>query len=329
MSNTPTVLMGTPGPCLKLQYTPQFLGENAVSWVVPLGEATMNLALSQETKEPLKEFLNLLGDAAKDILSGIPKIGQGVKIAINIIKLLGIEVGLKYLYMKSWAGSKPSRTSLKLNFSIGNKKEWNSKKEVYEPMLEIMSCTAPAGNGFLIESPIPSTLSVFLNYGAAVLEGIIEVGQKIGNAVSDIFSGRAVNVSDTELINPSNSLLIQDKLWAFEFGYWDGREFKSYFTLNNCIVTESNIVFAKEVQKIDNDYYPISGSITLGITSQGIITKEDMQFESKHDISPEPISTQPISTQREEEVDGRTRASRNPPATSSGEAEVNGRARNF
>ena len=301
---TDQIYMPTSGPCVRVQSL-----HNQKSWIVPYTEDVAFTA-AQSTRTPIKELITNLQAMAQDATSwlGGSDLGDILAGAQKIASLLGVQFNSKYYYASSWAGSLPSSFTLTMNFYLGCQSLWNANEEVAKPIMDIMSCTVPSDDisPLLIGSPIPSGASVFLAYGASIIEGIFTGGEAIVNFftgkrnqqrdVTDTSSLASTSIKDDEK-NVKNTYTSRDrkssltsyvfgKVWEVSFGWYNtsggaNAKFKPFYTFHNLIVENSTLKFSSKVQNDkDQNPTPISGSISLSIKTKGISTSQD--FSVKH-----------------------------------------------
>jgi hypothetical protein len=269
-----TSYMKTGGACIKVTSNSNFHG--AKGWIVPFTE-DFQLTAPQKTLFPIQEFIkdmqsfvsdtavSLGGSSAKSMLTTAQKMSN----------LLGVQLNNQYYYAQSWGGSGPTEFTITLNFNLGAKNRWNAKEEVFFPIMEVMGRTVPAKDGILITAPMPSGLGVFLTYGASLLEGTVGwIAQGVANEINkEVETTVSIGGKSSE----DTKFSLMSRVWTVDFGWCnsDPTQFKSFFTVDNTIVTSSAMKLSPRIQMISGTPYPIAGSVTLSLHSQTTMLKED------------------------------------------------------
>ena len=205
--------------------------------------------------------------------------------------------------LEGWTGSDPISIQLTFDFAIGQYGLWNAKKEVVIPMLNLiaMFCPTLIADGSMIgptATPTGMLYSVIAGTLMPVvdqLEGVIsskdtkaltDLAKSAMSWVTDTYNSGASEGDDeaskgtntfTEVANGIASLLggitseavglISDKLLAVLKDSTYNIQIGNFMSISNCICTGINsIVFSN---KVDENGYPISGSLSLSL--KGVI----------------------------------------------------------
>jgi len=274
------VLTHRAGPVIQLtRYS--LLGIEEFSYIIPYKD-NFTLTTQQDINQPVQELYEWLKDSmmtSSDFVNGsTPGIIDGID---RLQDLLGFKLNNKNYYASAWKGTKPSQLGLNLEFTRGIAGEWNSKKEVYDPILEIYSKTVPDDSigDLIITGPVPSALSVLASYGASMILNALELNAKIAEKAiakvsSELYKGQTNKDLDlTSAIQKAQNAVPNNLTWKVTFGYSNGTSAVSpIFVLDSLIVESSTFEFGTEVEHVGSNYYPTSGSLTLSLKNQIITT---------------------------------------------------------
>ena len=247
-------------------------------------------------------------DLVKQLTSGTPgKVLSGFKDVLDGVAMASAATGSnKSLYnystqawwknLEGWTGSDPISIQLTFDFAIGQYGLWNAKKEVVIPMLNLiaMFCPTLIADGSMIgptATPTGMLYSAIADTIAPIaeeLEGIVTSGDaeavanfedSVKSWIGGTFKSGASEGSNkfTEVANGIASLLggitseavglISDKLLAVLKDSTYNIQIGNFMSISNCICTGINsIVFSN---KVDENGYPISGSLSLSL--KGVI----------------------------------------------------------
>ena len=281
------------GPCVQISKS-GFLGHtdsaNPKIWLIPYTKE-FSLTAEQDSRQPVKElfegFRQFLKNAAPDGLA------TGAMQAISLISdLTGTKIGSKLYYARSWAGSKPSKFNLNLEFFRGMTKDWDSYTEVYEPITSLMAATVPyQATGLTMTSPNPSSGDVFASYTSNIVtSGLNFIQITATNIIRGLIGDRSFLENSMDTLNTTTDNLVSgvdnifsNRTWEISYGWFgSGREsttptgFKPFYTLKNCIVDSSTMKFNPMLEySSTKGFYPISGTIDLSISTQMILTSTD------------------------------------------------------
>lgn len=192
--------------------------------------------------------------------------------------------------LKGWTGSDPVSVQFTFDFALGQYGLWNAKKEVVIPMLNLiaMFCPSLIADGSMIgptATPTGMLYSVIAGTLMPVvdqLEGIItskdtkaitNLAKSAMSWVGDTYDSGA-DEGDNEFTSAVNGIasvlggltseavgLISNKLLTVLKDSTYNIQIGNFMSISNCICTGINsIVFSN---KVDEDGYPISGSLNL------------------------------------------------------------------
>ena len=234
------------------------------------------------------------------VLSGFKDVLDGVAIASAATgsnkSLYNYSTQTWWKNLEGWTGSDPISIQLTFDFAIGQYGLWNAKKEVVIPMLNLiaMFCPTLIADGSMI-GPTATPTGMLYNVIAGTLmpvvdqiEGIITskdteaVTNFVDSAKSwtgDTFKSGASGGGNkfTEVANGIASVLggitsgaveaVSSKLLAVLKDSTYNIQIGNFMSISNCICTGINsIVFSN---KVDENGYPISGSLSLSL--KGVI----------------------------------------------------------
>jgi hypothetical protein len=271
------------------------------TWIVPY-KGDIGLSVTQETRQPVKEFFKELGDA---IISLENMASSDLAIATSFVRDFSDITGNKFFtkgyYSTAWVGEDPASFTVKLEFFRGWMGVWNSKTEVFIPIMQIMNQTVPVDNygGLYLSAPMPNAMEAFGNFSTGIVTSIAsaltDAGAQILGAVNNALSGAqatAKNVASTQLSKASNDLanltLPSNRTWEVSFGWCGGdlNSFSTFFSMNQLIVTASSFNFSSTLEQSTDyssygysltNYYPINGSISLTFKTQNLLASSLFQ----------------------------------------------------
>lgn len=247
-------------------------------------------------------------DLVKQLTSGTPgKALSGFKDVLDGVAIASAATGSnKSLYnystqtwwknLEGWTGSDPISIQLTFDFAIGQYGLWNAKKEVVIPMLNLiaMFCPTLIADGSMIGPTATPTGMLY----SAIADTIAPVAEELESIITSKDAEAATNFAEsamswigdtfksgasgggnkfTEVTNGIASLLggitseavgqISNKLLAVLKDSTYNIQIGNFMSISNCICTGINsIVFSN---KVDENGYPISGSLSLSL--KGVI----------------------------------------------------------
>ena len=247
-------------------------------------------------------------DLVKQLTSGTPgKILSGFKDVLDGVAIASAATGSnKSLYnystqtwwknLEGWTGSDPISIQLTFDFAIGQYGLWNAKKEVVIPMLNLiaMFCPTLIADGSMIGPTATPTGMLY----SAIADTIAPIAEELEGIITSKDTEAVTNFEDsvkswiggtfksgaseggnkfTEVANGIASLLggitseavgqISNKLLAVLKDSTYNIQIGNFMSISNCICTGINsIVFSN---KVDENGYPISGSLSLSL--KGVI----------------------------------------------------------
>ena len=228
------------------------------------------------------------------VLSGFEDILNGVAMATAATgsnkSLYNYSTQTWWKNLEGWTGSDPVSVQFTFDFALGQYGLWNAKKEVVIPMLNLiaMFCPSLIADGSMIgptATPTGMLYSVIAGTLMPVvdqLEGIISskdtkaitnLAKSAMSWVGDTY-GSGADEGDNEFTSAVNGIasvlggltseavgLISNKLLAVLKDSTYNIQIGNFMSISNCICTGINsIVFSN---KVDEDGYPISGSLNL------------------------------------------------------------------
>ena len=247
-------------------------------------------------------------DLVKQLTSGAPgKALSGFKDVLDGVAMASAATGSnKSLYnystqtwwknLEGWTGSDPISIQLTFDFAIGQYGLWNAKKEVVIPMLNLiaMFCPTLIADGSMIGPTATPTGMLY----SAIADTIAPIAAELESIITSKDAEAATNFAEsamswiggtfksgasgsgnkfTEVANGIASLLggitseavglISDKLLMVLKDSTYNIQIGNFMSISNCICTGINsIVFSN---KVDENGYPISGSLSLSL--KGVI----------------------------------------------------------
>ena len=247
-------------------------------------------------------------DLVKQLTSGTPgKVLSGFKDVLDGVAMASAATGSnKSLYnystqawwknLEGWTGSDPISIQLTFDFAIGQYGLWNAKKEVVIPMLNLiaMFCPTLIADGSMIGPTATPTGMLY----SAIADTIAPIAEELEGIVTSKDTEAVTNFEDsvkswiggtfksgasegsnkfTEVANGIASLLggitseavglISNKLLAVLKDSTYNIQIGNFMSISNCICKGINsIVFSN---KVDENGYPISGSLSLSL--KGVI----------------------------------------------------------
>ena len=244
----------------------------------------------------------------KQLTSGTPgKVLSGFKDVLDGVAMASAATGSnKSLYnystqtwwknLEGWTGSDPVSVQFTFDFAIGQYGLWNAKKEVVIPMLNLiaMFCPSLIADGSMIGptatptgmlysaiadtiAPIAEELESIITsndaeavtnfvdsakswIGGTFKSGASEGGNKfteVANGIASVLGG--ITSEAVEAVSSKLLAVLKDSTYNIQIG--------NFMSISNCICTGINsIVFSN---KVDENGYPISGSLSLSL--KGVI----------------------------------------------------------
>ena len=234
--------------------------------------------------------MNKVGKA----LSGFEDILNGVAIASAATgsnkSLYNYSTQTWWKNLEGWAGSDPVSVQFTFDFALGQYGLWNAKKEVVIPMLNLiaMFCPSLIADGSMI-GPTATPTGMLYSVIAGTLMPVVDqlegiISSKDTKAITNLAKSAMSWVGDTydsgadegdnEFTSAVNGVasvlggltseavgLISNKLLAVLKDSTYNIQIGNFMSISNCICTGINsIVFSN---KVDEDGYPISGSLNL------------------------------------------------------------------
>lgn len=245
-----------------------------------------------ESDNLVTKFLSM--NKVGKVLSGFEDILNGVAMASAATgsnkSLYNYSTQTWWKNLKGWTGSDPVSVQFTFDFALGQYGLWNAKKEVVIPMLNLiaMFCPSLIADGSMIgptATPTGMLYSVIAGTLMPVvdqLEGIISskdtkaitnLAESAMSWVGDTYDSGA-DEGDNEFTSAVNGIasvlggltseavgLISNKLLTVLKDSTYNIQIGNFMSISNCICTGINsIVFSN---KVDEDGYPISGSLSL------------------------------------------------------------------
>lgn len=234
------------------------------------------------------------------VLSGFKDVLDGVAMATAATgsnkSLYNYSTQTWWKNLEGWTGSDPVSLQFTFDFALGQYGLWNAKKEVVIPMLNLiaMFCPSLIADGSMI-GPTATPTGMLYNVIAGTLmpvvdqiEGIVtskdteavtnfvdsakswiggtfksgasEGGNKfteVANGIASVLGG--ITSEAVEAVSSKLLAVLKDSTYNIQIG--------NFMSISNCICTGINsIVFSN---KVDEDGYPISGSLNLAL--KGVI----------------------------------------------------------
>ena len=234
------------------------------------------------------------------VLSGFKDVLDGVAIASAATgsnkSLYNYSTQTWWKNLEGWTGSDPISIQLTFDFAIGQYGLWNAKKEVVIPMLNLiaMFCPTLIADGSMIGPTATPTGMLY----SAIADTIAPIAEELEGIITSKDTEAVTNFADsvkswiggtfksgasgggnkfTEVANGIASLLggitseaveaISSKLLAVLKDSTYNIQIGNFMSISNCICTGINsIVFSN---KVDENGYPISGSLSLSL--KGVI----------------------------------------------------------
>ena len=228
------------------------------------------------------------------VLSGFEDILNGVAMASAATgsnkSLYNYSTQTWWKNLEGWTGSDPVSVQFTFDFALGQYGLWNAKKEVVIPMLNLiaMFCPSLIADGSMI-GPTATPTGMLYSVIAGTLMPVVDqlegiISSKDTKALTDLAKSAMSWVGDTydsgadegdnEFTSAVNGIasvlggltseavgLISNKLLAVLKDSTYNIQIGNFMSISNCICTGINsIVFSN---KVDEDGYPISGSLNL------------------------------------------------------------------
>ena len=227
-------------------------------------------------------------------LSGLEDILNGVAIASAATgsnkSLYNYSTQTWWKNLEGWTGSDPVSFQFTFDFALGQYGLWNAKKEVVIPMLNLiaMFCPSLIADGSMI-GPTATPTGMLYSVIAGTLMPVVDqlegiISSKDTKAITNLAKSAMSWVGDTydsgadegdnEFTSAVNGIasvlggltseavgLISNKLLTVLKDSTYNIQIGNFMSISNCICTGINsIVFSN---KVDEDGYPISGSLNL------------------------------------------------------------------
>ena len=228
------------------------------------------------------------------VLSGFEDILNGVAMASAATgsnkSLYNYSTQTWWKNLEGWTGSDPVSVQFTFDFALGQYGLWNAKKEVVIPMLNLiaMFCPSLIADGSMI-GPTATPTGMLYSVIAGTLMPVVDqlegiISSKDTKAITNLAKSAMSWVGDTygsgadegnnEFTSAVNGIasvlggltseavgLISNKLLAVLKDSTYNIQIGNFMSISNCICTGINsIVFSN---KVDEDGYPISGSLNL------------------------------------------------------------------
>ena len=228
------------------------------------------------------------------VISGFEDILNGVAMATAATgsnkSLYNYSTQTWWKNLEGWTGSDPVSFQFTFDFALGQYGLWNAKKEVVIPMLNLiaMFCPSLIADGSMI-GPTATPTGMLYSVIAGTLMPVVDqlegvISSKDTKAITNLAKSAMSWVGDTydsgadegdnEFTSAVNGIasvlggltseavgLISNKLLTVLIGSTYNIQIGNVMRISNCICTGINsIVFSN---KVDEDGYPISGSLNL------------------------------------------------------------------
>lgn len=276
-----------PGPAMRLSKG------SDIFTIMPYYD-NFTLSAQQKTKAPIERAYKSITGALLNSAEGVNStLGTILGLYQELSDLFGVKLGGKNFYSLAWDGGSQGKFTLKIKLHRGWNDIWNAKTEIADVLETIAEKTVPASTSATsIASPMPTPFKVM---GDFIATSISDATSSFGSLVKIVpgaeigvtFAGEVLSKGITGAVGlVSGALGVGASTWKVELGYWDGKVFKNMFQLSECIVTGSNMSFSKEVEKQTappaevGNVYPISGELSLEMTTQSIIVNTHMGFNT-------------------------------------------------
>lgn len=246
-----------------------------------------------EANSLVKQLTSGSSTAGK-VLSGFEDILNGVAMASAATgsnkSLYNYSTQTWWKNLEGWTGSDPVSVQFTFDFALGQYGLWNAKKEVVIPMLNLiaMFCPSLIADGSMI-GPTATPTGMLYSVIAGTLMPVVDqlegiISSKDTKAITNLAKSAMSWVGDTydsgadegdnEFTSAVNGIasvlggltseavgLISNKLLAVLKDSTYNIQIGNFMSISNCICTGINsIVFSN---KVDEDGYPISGSLNL------------------------------------------------------------------
>ena len=246
-----------------------------------------------ETNKVVSKFLSSKSTIG-GVISGFEDILNGVAMATAATgsnkSLYNYSTQTWWKNLEGWTGSDPVSVQFTFDFALGQYGLWNAKKEVVIPMLNLiaMFCPSLIADGSMI-GPTATPTGMLYSVIAGTLMPVVDqlegiISSKDTKALTDLAKSAMSWVGDTydsgadegdnEFTSTVNGIasvlggltseavgLISNKLLAVLKDSTYNIQIGNFMSISNCICTGINsIVFSN---KVDEDGYPISGSLNL------------------------------------------------------------------
>ena len=271
------------------------------TFTLPLREDSFTTPLDQQEyfapiEELFKEVSAVIGGLGANWISGI------ADMVVKFQDLFGTRLFNSDLHAQAWRQAKPSSMSLKLDFNFGMLDEWDSQKEVLQPLLIIKRSSLPMATATgTFFAPGPTALSVYKDFGTNIFDSILKQGEanvKTAIKATDPAYSRGETTASAQATSTfsgaakAGSSVLADATSYVEAaanthrGYW-ALSFVAYDQKTNTkrvlyqspklICKESTITFGNQ---LDETLSPITGSATLSLSSQSPTSSGAYKLES-------------------------------------------------
>jgi len=248
----------------------KFTGPGVTDLVVPYNADSISHTSTQILSQPVSDFFAWLKNAISDVSKASGEIVPGGTVAAEVAEaalqlgdLLGTKFYNKKFFASAWKGAQPSEVSIKVDLSVGWKKEYSGKSEVYDPLKQLYQATLPEEvevTGFL-RSPGPTVIGV----AKAFIETyFIKMNAALKTSID-------TTLADTRKEQSSRaSAGIFGGYWTISLISTDTKDEKIFFKLKDMVCF--NAALDLNTQAVDEEGYPLRGSISLSFKSSDITT---------------------------------------------------------
>lgn len=280
-----------PGVYLSIQKKSSTTNTRLSGWETPLKipveSKIVSLSIRHSLFSPMEKLFSFLSQQSSSLASsvaaglGIPSLGNMVnwftQTSSSVADILGIKLHTEAYYAQAWKGTDPISFAVELNFFLGMNGEWDAQKEVYVPIRLLTTSLLPESIGPFLHSPMMNAVDVFAMYGKDLVEKLIKT----------ILSGETTTVLQTSSTQPTGSQQSSASLSLQTLPTGRG-----YFTLQYEYNTANGasipiLTFEKVLigactssfgSVVDEDGYPVTGSVNLNCISQKILIQGDNTF---------------------------------------------------
>lgn len=263
------------------------------TWFAPYS-TDVTFTATQTYVQPIKELFQKIAEAGQKATEDFSSIlAVGGTISAGLSDIFGVKFLQDKYYSWAWKGSEPTQFPITLDFFMGVQGSWDAYSEVFYPINKILSATLPkrSDSGFMLTSPGPAPKDVFFDYVTNMFgsDGKGSISGVTYSSTNNTISLAGENQEKKDITVGTRNIPV----WDLSFGYLPGNitDFVEYFTFKNLIVETATPKFSSQLQKKDEGYYPISGSIDLTLKSQSLLVSSGFQMRapSQNLIIPETI----------------------------------------